>query len=101
VISILGVLYSSIIESGKNWIRFGSGSNCSCFDRFGLGHYEAGLSWVGSFWVWVISVHAKFRGVFGNGSGYFKCLDQNQFIPFQMSVRVWVWVVQFRFWVVG
>ena len=57
------------IGSGLNRSRFGSGSGCPFSVHFGSGHYGSGLNWVESFWVWVISVHARIRVSFGYGSG--------------------------------
>ena len=62
--SILGFkFYYGKIELTKNRIgfkslRFGSGSGCPCSVHLESGHYKSGLNWVGSFRVWVISVHA-------------------------------------------
>jgi len=61
------------IGSVLNRVRFGSGSGsgCSYLVHFESDCYGSGLNWVGSFQVWVISVHARFQVAFGYGLGCF------------------------------
>ena len=49
----------------------------------------------------VISGHATIPVSLGSGSVYFKCLGPNRFIPFRVSVRVWIRVVRFGFQISG
>jgi len=43
------------IESVLKRVGYGSGMGCPFSVHFGLGHYGSGMTWVGSFRVWVIS----------------------------------------------
>ena len=82
-------------------VGYGSGMGCPFSVHFGSGHYGSGITWVGSFRVWVISGVGQFRVSFGYGSVYVGCSGPNRFSPFRVSVRVWIRVIQFGFQVSG
>ena len=92
-----GILGSGLIRVKLRRVRigsvlkrvgYGSGMGCPFSVHYGSGHYGSGMTWVGSFRVWVISGVAQFRVSFGYGSVYIGCSGPNRFSPFRVSVRV-------------
>jgi len=105
-----GILGSGLIQIKLRRVRigsvlkrvgYGSGMGCPFSVHFGSGHYDSGMTWVGSFRVWVISGVAQFRVSFGYGSVYIGCSGPNRFSPFRVLVRVWIRVNRFGFWISG